>query len=245
VAGCGVIVAAGQVDSGLGIPQDGLATWTPVSLGRGVDLVQCGEVRADNHDMSNSVRNVLAGLGVFFVCIATLPAVFASSAESGSERLGYLIGVLLVVVGVPVLFRYIYVRLRGGERPLWSRWLVVIALALAVAARAGAAGQSESMSAFQKAAAQICADDLPRLSAAPDPATGIAALREMRLHLEGLTPPTDPRQNSAFLSWQQSLIGLETAAGQGNGTLIQAFSTTAAADVARLGLTESCPMQTA
>jgi Na+/melibiose symporter-like transporter len=67
--------------------------------------------------VSNSVRNVLAGLGVFFVCIATFPAVFASTAETGSQRLGYGIGVLLVVVGVPVLARYIYVRVRGDERP--------------------------------------------------------------------------------------------------------------------------------
>lgn len=126
-----------------------------------------------------------------------------------------------------------------------GRLLLLIALALGLAVlayvwheRSANAGQDT----FESQASEICREQLPAITNAPDFETALARSRDMRVRLSALTPPVD--EQATFADWMAQLKGTEDAAIRGDMAAVQQYDLGAQRDATVLGLTNACVYRT-
>jgi hypothetical protein len=122
-----------------------------------------------------------------------------------------------------------------------GRLLLLIALALGLAGlayvwheRSAGAGQDS----FESQASDICREQLPAITNAPDFETALARSRDMRVRLSALTPPVEGQ--ATFADWMAQLKGAEDAAIRGDMAAVQQHDLGAQRDAAVLGLADAC-----
>jgi hypothetical protein len=75
--------------------------------------------------------------GALFLVLLSFPPADDQD-ESASYALGYMFGRILIVLGVALALRALYVKLiRRDGRPIWSPWVFAIALPLALVVTVG------------------------------------------------------------------------------------------------------------
>jgi hypothetical protein len=122
-----------------------------------------------------------------------------------------------------------------------GRLLLLIALALGLAAlaylwheRSPGAGKDT----FESQASEICREQLPEITNAPDFETALARSRDMRARLSALTPPVEGQ--TTFDDWMAQLKGTEDAAIRGDMAAVQQYDLGAQRDATVLGLADAC-----
>jgi hypothetical protein len=121
--------------------------------------------------------------------------------------------------------------------------LISLALGLAVLAyvwheRSAGAGRDT----FESQASEICREQLPAITNAPDFETALARSRDMRVRLSALTPPV--HEQATFADWMVQLKGTEDAAIRGDMAAVQQYDRGAQQDATVLGLGDACIYRT-
>jgi hypothetical protein len=95
---------------------------------------------------------------------------------------------------------------------------------------------------FESEASEVCREQLPAITNAPDFETALARSRDMRVRLSALTPPVG--EQATFADWMAQLKGTEDAAIRGDMAALQQHDLGAQRDATMLGLADACIYRT-